>query len=263
MTPSTPTSSTRRLISSATCWGVPATARPPRASSTAPCDSYPSSTTVSRQLVIERRGVAVGFSASLFEGAQLGWKFVHGRDDVEVVGVLGGHPERLPLAAATEHHGNVVAVAGLVDRGFGVIPLARKARALTVNHRDDDLQRLFKLRESLSERAKFETQLLVLELEPSGTDTQYRPPAADHIQRGDFVGQQGRVAVGVSGNQGRKLHTGGGRGQRTQRRVGLQHRFIRRPQRRQLIEVVHHQHGVETGGLGFLSLGLYRGKEVG
>ena len=71
----------------------------------------------------QRCGVAVGFGHRSASAPQLARKFAHARDDVEVVGVLGGQPEGLLLTAATEHHRNVVAVAGLVDGVFSVIPL--------------------------------------------------------------------------------------------------------------------------------------------
>ena len=74
------------------------------------------------------------------------------------------------------------------------------------------------------------------------------------VQRGDGLGQQRRVAVGVAGDQRAQLHALGRRRQRAERGVGLQHRLVRGAEAGQLIEVVHHEDGVEAGGLGFLRL---------
>ncbi len=55
----------------------------------------------------------------------------------------------------------------------------------------------------------------------------------------------------------------GGGGQRAEGGVGLEHRLVRSSEARQLIEVIHHEDGVEAGGLGFLSLRDDGGEEFG
>ena len=52
-------------------------------------------------------------------------------------------------------------------------------------------------------------------------------------------------------------------GQRAEGGVRLEHRLVGGAEARQLIEVVHHEDGVEAGGLGFLSLGDDGGEEFG
>lgn len=129
-----------------------------------------------------------------------------------------------------------------------------------MQHRHDDLQRLLELLEPLGEGVEVESQLPVLELEPSGADAQDGPPRADDVQGRDHLGEQGRIAIGVAGHQRRQLHPLGGRGQRPERRIRLEHGFVGLAQSGQLIEVVHQEHGVEAGGLGFRGLRFDRGK---
>ena len=184
-------------------------------------------------------------------------QFRYRGDQVEVVGVSRGQPERLLFAAAAEHDRDVVAEARLVDRALGVIPLAGERGPFAVGHRDDDLKRLLELLESLGERVEFEAELLVFELEPAGADAEDRPAAADHVQRRDGLGEQRRVAVGIAGDQRRQLDVLGRARQRPERGVRLEHRLVWFAQRWQLVEVVHHQDRVEACGLGLLGLRLH------
>ncbi len=75
--------------------------------------------------------------------------------------------------------------------------------------------------------------------------------------------QQGRVAVGIARHQGSELHAFGRGGQRAESGVRLEHRLVRSSQTRKLIEVVHHEDGVEAGGLGLLGLRDDGGEELG
>jgi hypothetical protein len=181
-------------------------------------------------------------------------------DDVEVLGEPGGQGERLALPAATEQHRQVVPDARLVDRGLGAVPLAVERRALAAQHRDDDLQRLVEPLEPVGEGAELEAELLVLQLEPAGADAQHGPAAADHVEGGDGLGQHRRVAVGVAGDQRGQLDPGGGGGQRAERRVGLEHGLVGGSDAGQLVEVIHHERGVEAGALRFARL-LDHGRE--
>ena len=103
----------------------------------------------------------------------------------------------------------------------------------------------------------------MLELEPAGADAEDRAARAHHVERRDRLGQQRRVAVGVAGHQGSELHAFGRGGQRAEGGVRLEHRLVRGSETRQLIEVVHHEDGVEAGGLGLLGLRDDGGEELG
>lgn len=126
----------------------------------------------------------------------------------------------------------MVAVARLVDRALGVIPLARERWPLAVGHRDDDLQRLLELLESLGECAEFEAELSVFEFEPARTDAQDRPATAHDIQRRHRLGKQRRIAIGVARYQCRQLQPLGRRRQRPERGIRLEHRLIGFAERR-------------------------------
>ena len=177
--------------------------------------------------------------------------------------MAGGQTERLLLAAAADHQRNMFAEAGIGECLLGPVVLAVHRRALAGDHRQDDLQRLLELVETLGERAELETELVVLEFEPAGADTEDGPPLTDHVQRGDRLGQQGGVAVGVAGDQGAQLHVLRGGGQGAQRGIGLEHRLVGRAESGKLIEVVHHEDRVETCRLGLLCLGDDSGEEFG
>ena len=53
--------------------------------------------------------------------------------------------------------------------------LPRERRPLTLEHRQDDLQRLVEPLEPVGEGAELETELVVLELEPAGADAEHAP----------------------------------------------------------------------------------------
>ncbi len=96
---------------------------------------------------------------------------------------------------------------------------------------------------------------VVLELEPAGPDAEDGAARADHVQGRDRLRQQCWIAVRVAGHQRAKLHVfAGSRPERTEGGVGLQQRLVGRADHRKLIEVVHHEDGVEAALVGFLRL---------
>ncbi len=96
----------------------------------------------------------------------------------------------------------------------------------------------------------------MLEFEPAGPDAEDRPAGADDVEGGDGLGQQRGVPVGVAGDQGAQLYALGRGGQSAQSRVRLEHRLVGRTDSWQLIEVVHHEDGVEARGVGFLACAM-------
>ena len=88
-------------------------------------------------------------------------------------------------------------------------------------------------------------------------------PWLDDVQRGDRLGQQGRIAIRVAGDQGAELNALGRRGERAKGGVRLEHRLIGCAKAGQLIEVVHHEDRVEARRFGFLRLRDHRGKQLG
>ena len=135
----------------------------------------------------------------------------------------------------------MVAEAGLGECLVGAAVPAGESRPLALEHGRDDLERLFELVESVGEGAEVIAECIVFELEPPRADTEDRAALAHHIEGGDRLGQKRRIAVGVAGDQRAQLDALGGGGQPAQRRVRLEHRLVRRAQRRQLVEVVHHE----------------------
>ena len=167
-------------------------------------------------------------------------------DEVGLVGVLRHQAEGLALPTTSDHHRDLRQGSRRVNGVGHVIPAALHGRSLPGQHPLDDLQRLLQPLEAVGESAELEAEAVVLELEPAGTDAELGTPAGDMVEGGELLGQQSRVPVGVAGDQGRQAHTVGVLGQRRQQRVALEHLVLGRPEHGQLVEVVHHQHGVEA-----------------
>jgi hypothetical protein len=85
---------------------------------------------------------------------------------------------------------------------------------------------------------------------------------ADDVQRGDDLGEQRRIAVGVAGHQRAQLDVLGCGRQPAEGGIRLQHRLVGGSEPGQLIEVVHHEDGVEAGRIGFLRLGDDCGEQL-
>src|ERR1700742_4324345 len=146
---------------------------------------------------LQRRGVAADLLATFPHNFDLARQLVESGDHVEVVEVPSGQRDCLFLAAATDHQRNVIAVARVGQRIFGAVPLAGKGRSLTFDHRQDDLQCLVKPNLPIGEGAEFVSQFFMFELDPSYADAHNLSAPADHVEGGDDLRQQGRVAVGI------------------------------------------------------------------
>ena len=148
-----------------------------------------------------------------------------------------------------------------VDRGGGVERVAHAEVGAAVRrrrlgeHPAADLQGVGQHLVAHLQRRELEAQRLVLELEPRGTDAQHRPPAGDHVEGGDGLGEVRGVAVGHAGDEGGEADRLGAGGEGAEERVRLEHLLLRLAHHGQLVEVVHHEDGVEAGLLGGDRLG--------
>ena len=97
-------------------------------------------------------------------------------------------------------------------------------------HPSNDLQSLLQFGEAFGEGAELEAEAVVLELEPAGADAELRPAARDVVERRHFLGQQGRVAVGVARDQSGEPDSLGVLGQRRQQGVALEHFVLGGPE---------------------------------
>jgi len=156
--------------------------------------------TVTSTLVSQRRAVPAGLVTPAGQRFHLAGELRERGDHVEVVEVTRGQAERLLLAATTDQQRDVVAEARLGGGVLGLVVAAGEGGPLALDHRQDDLQRLFELVEPVGEGAELIAQLVVFEFEPAGTDAEDGPPLADHVEGGDHLRQQGGVAVGVTGS---------------------------------------------------------------
>jgi hypothetical protein len=155
----------------------------------------------------------------------------------------------------------VVAEVGFGHRLDGAVVLAGEGWPVALQHRQDDLQGLVELVEPLGEGAELEAERVVFEFEPARPDPEDRAALAHHVEGGDGLRQDRRVAVAVAGDQSPELHVLGDRRQCAECRVGLQHRLVRGAQHGQLIEVVHQEDAVEARLVGFLRLRDDSGEE--
>jgi hypothetical protein len=212
---------------------------------------------------LQRRRIPAGLGAPRPHRGHLPRQLGSGADDVEVVGVPGGEGERLLLAPATDQQRQVLPEPGLVDGTLGAEPASLDSRPRPAQHRDDDAERLLEPAETLGDGTELVAVLAVFLLMPAGADAEHGAPLADHVERGDHLGQQGGIAVADAGHHGRQLHPAGGRRQGPEQGVRLQHRAVGRPDQRRLVEVVHRRDQVEPGVLRGAHLGDQCGEEAG
>ena len=137
----------------------------------------------------------------------------------------------------------------VADRLHGVAAVGRRAGLRPVEHVAHDGQRLCQPAQPRARPvAVLEAEGGVLRLHPGGTDAQHGPSAADVVDGGDHLGQQGRVAEGVGAHEvadGGALRLGGHRGHG---RVGLDGRAL--PGAHDGVDVVPGEEGVEAQVLG-------------
>ena len=163
-------------------------------------------------------------------------------EEVAAVGVLGDHPQRLALAAAADEDRDVAAqrlrvVVGARDRVVG----ARDRRLLLGEHRARDPQVVLEALEALLQRRERVAVGVVLGLEPARADPVERTPAGDDVERRRDLGVLGRVAVADAGDEQPERDRRRARREAGEHRVALEHPALRRPDRRDLVVVVHHR----------------------
>jgi hypothetical protein len=117
--------------------------------------------------------------------------------------------------------------------------LALVRRLVTGPHPQADLQRVLQPLEPLGGGRERDAETAALLVVPAGPDAQPRPPTGQHVQRGQGLGQDARVAVDGAGDQGEQLRPLGVRRDETQRGVRLQHFPLGRADRANLEEMVH------------------------
>ena len=181
---------------------------------------------------------------------------------VRFVGVLRDHPQRLALAAAADHHGDLRQRRRHIESVGDPIAVTVEAGCLAGEHAEDDLQRLLEALEPIGERPELIPERIMFQLIPSRTDAELGPTTRHHVEGRDRLREQRRVAVGVAGDERRQTDLRGVLGECREQGVALDHRVVGLTEHRQLIEVVHHEDGVETGVLGFLRLRDHGGEQL-
>ncbi len=164
-------------------------------------------------------------------------------DQVAFVRVPCGDWQGALLASAPDHDWNASWPnrRGEVHGVNGRVIVAAEGDPFTADHRSDDLHRFVEAIEPRLERAVVKPVCSVFELEPAASDAEHCPAFADHIKGRDRLGQQRRVAVRVTRDQGRQCDLGRSDRQGTEQAVALEHVVLGRPEHRQLVEVVHDQ----------------------
>ena len=127
---------------------------------------------------------------------------------------------------------------------------AGEAGSLLAEHGPADLQCLFQALHALGDRRESEAVACVLVLVPCRADAENGPTGGDDIERRHNLGQVGGVAVGDAGHHGAEAGPRCASGDRSKKRVGLEHRVGAGPDAGDLVEVVHHPHRVEPRFLG-------------
>jgi pimeloyl-ACP methyl ester carboxylesterase len=173
-------------------------------------------------------------------------------EQVRRVGVLRDQPESLLLAATADHDRGVRPGQGLrrVERTLEVIvpPVVRSFVATP--HPQGDLERLLQPFEPLGDRREIEPEAAGLLLVPGGADAEPGAPIREDIEGRDDLGEQTRLPVDRSGDQGEQLRPPGVGGQVAERRVSLKHGVLGGANPADLEKVVHDGHHVESALVG-------------
>src|SRR4029079_750850 len=144
-----------------------------------------------------------------------------GREQVAGIGVAGDQAQRLALAAPPDEH----RWAGTADRGWDadglgelVVP-ALVGPVVVAPHLEADLQGLLEPLEALGDGRKRDAEARVLAVVTGGADAELGPPARQHVERRDGLGEQPWVAVRDPGDQKTEPDARGLRGEEAERRV--------------------------------------------
>ena len=169
-------------------------------------------------------------------------------EPVPHIGVARGEAERLPLAAAADQDPRSSGLDRLrhVPRAVDAPDLPADRALRLREHRPADLQCVLQPVEALGRAREVVAVGARLRLVPGGADPQDRTTRRHDVERGDDLRQVRGVAVGDARHQ---------RAERDARRpgrharehgVGLEHRFARRSDVRDLVVVIHHPERVEA-----------------
>ena len=119
-------------------------------------------------------------------------------------------------------------------------------------HLQADLDGFLELFEAVLQRGERHTEPPVLALVPGGTDAQLGPAARQHVEGGDRLGQQPRVAIRHARDEQAQPQALGAAGDEAERGVALEHRVFGRCHPVHLEEVVHERHRPHADGFGTL-----------
>ncbi|HEX5924124.1 MAG TPA: hypothetical protein VFY45_09845, partial [Baekduia sp.] len=142
-------------------------------------------------------------------------------DDVGLVGVLGGEAQRPALATAADDQARMRPAQRprRAQRLRETVLAALERPVVVAPHLQADANRFLQALQPLAYRWERHPEPAVLALVPRGADRQLAAAAGQHVQRGDDLGQQPRVAVGDAGGEHVQLDALRPGGQEPQRRV--------------------------------------------
>src|SRR5919112_6339400 len=137
-----------------------------------------------------------------------------------------------------------------VQRPFEMVVLARERSliaALALPHVQADLDRLLEHLESLGKRWEGKAQTARFLFIPTSADAQHRPAAGEHVERGNHLGEKGRMPEVHPGYQWHEPAPSRMGGDDAERGEALQLRLLRTAHVGTLPEMVGHADHVESG----------------
>lgn len=175
-------------------------------------------------------------------------------DQVRPVGVPGYHTQRSLLPGAVDHDRHLLDGRWLVHRVERCVPRAVDGCLAASKHWADNLQCFFELLESIGECAEFDAERVVFKCEPACTDPERGSALRHDVERRDGLRQHRWIAICVSRDERRQSDIAGFASERSEQHLARKHVLIGVVDLRELVEVVHHQHGVESTRVGLACL---------
>ena len=194
----------------------------------------------------EAAPLAGRLGAASVDCRELAGQFADPALDVQVIGVPGGRAEGQPLAGAANDHRQVRADPRVVPRVIDVVMPAVEAGAALAEHAGDHGKPFGESLKSHPGRRVGVPEAEVLPLVPAGPEAEQRAAAADQVEGGDHLREQGRLTVPDPGDQGAEVDRPGPRRQCAQGRVGLKDGVTELAEPGHLDEVIHQEDGIEA-----------------
>ncbi len=144
------------------------------------------------------------------------------------VAILGDHAQRLPFtrSADLDARSRLADGHGREQRLRKLVVLATERAGVATEGLVRQLERLFESFEALLERREWNTERVMLLLEPRRADAEEGAPPGQYVQCRDLLEQEARIAVRDPRDLNAQPDLGRHPGDKAERGIGLEHRLL-------------------------------------